>query len=771
MRIVRYSLLQAVLVVLLGIAGLLGKPGVAGAAPEDLDELIARKARVPAQWGPAPLEQAGAPYYWQPEAVAYRDVTTGAEVWRMSTTNGVANYFHQDISVTPWSADGKRMAFVSVRDTLAFNRDGYHLWMIVNTDGTLLRPVLNGPTRVFSHTAYFHWSPQLPETYYEFGRNRGGLTGLNISGLYSGTVTDTDVLRSLLAAYPTDKYVEKKLEKTISADGRKVIAMTFDETWLYPTTIYPPAEVGLTDPDGYSVNRSLGLWGDTPATYAALHDQYYRGDGGWFFILPSGKHAWWRVAVSGSAADGGARYTFTAPNIFGEAWPENTVGAWGGTPDPFGSQYWSHFTPDRWGRYALFSATDSSPLGPGTWDIQRHQYLERTYAKASGPGAQHHDWSGFTDWTISSRGQGSDPHYLNDRLFVQNVFDAASQKEICYTHTLYNNNGVYYGASYEYGSVPRPSQSPDGTKVAFHSTFLNRKSGTYDDKPDIFWAVAYYPLPPTDLAAASDGGVRISWLPPKYTERGWPYATKTPARDAAGWPVLDASGKELGEPLYAREVRRYHVWRSATGTGGWTEVGQVGAQYSATYAEDANLFMLHPIANGARVSAGNKVSWTDSVTDGVHYYAVTTEEHSGLESDRLSEVLRVTVSGGGVAGVSVVQASGQQDFWRTAPPPPTALTVTGQATAGQYRLAWTEPGDGMIRYYNVYYSTAGPPAVDQRNRIASVPVGTTSWLDWNAHPSLSANYRVTSVDRHGNESADSGTTMQSPKSLKVLLPE
>jgi len=58
-----------------------------------------------------------------------------------------------------------------------------------------------------------------------------------------------------------------------------------------------------------------------------------------------------------------------------------------------------------------------------------------------------------------------------------------------------------------------------------------------------------------------------------------------------------------------------------------------------------------------------------------------------------------------------------------------------------------------VRYYNVYYSTAGVPEPLQANRIASLPVGTKSWLDWLADPGKPGFYVMTSVDRQGNESA------------------
>ena len=135
---------------------------------ENLDELIARKSRqVSANWGWQYLEDSNNHYYWQSEAVMYYDIQTGHEVWRMTSTPDIINYYHNDIGVTPWSADGKRIAFFSDRNTGAFSRE-YMIWMIVNTDGNYLRPIPNAPSREKDHTEYFHWSPQIPDVYSEF---------------------------------------------------------------------------------------------------------------------------------------------------------------------------------------------------------------------------------------------------------------------------------------------------------------------------------------------------------------------------------------------------------------------------------------------------------------------------------------------------------------------------------------------------------------------------------------------------------------------------
>lgn len=709
--------------------------------PQGLTELFSRKARATsADYPISALEDSNDHYRWQPETVMFVDPQTGHETWRLSQTPGLSTYYHNDIGLSPWSADGKRMAFASRRPTNAFTADWW-LWMIVDTDGTHLRTTIDAANRLAdSRNAYFHWSPQAPDIYYEIGTGAASPQH-SAEELFVTTVTDTGVSTQLLLTFPE----AVKLDKMISADGRRLLVSSYDEAWVYPTTVVPVPAIDV--PDGYSIDREMATYGTTPTEYATAHDRYYGGDGSWYFIMPIGSshRAWWRLRHLGSAGDGGAfcdngDFPVTDPAYdFGECWPENADS--GDDPDPFGSGYWSHFVPDRWGRHALHSCCclevcwAAPGIGPGVWDIQHHQYTVPTF----GGGASHHDWKGFTDWNVSS---GTTGEPIEQVVYTQKYDEPGSQITVVRTFCGYDGGDAYQ-------ILVRPGQSPDGTKVAWHGELLNAGNNA----ADVFWSVAYYPAPPTDLSAASadGGGVRLSWLPARYTERGWPYAGTSTARDGLGWPALDSEGREQGEPLYAREVRRYHVWRSANGLDGWQEVGQTNAEYAVTYADDADLYMLHPEVSGSPVAGDNPIVFTARPGDGGFYYAVTAEEHSGLESRRLSEVLLIVVANDQVTAQQVAAPAGINGFWTVPPAAPSGFSVTAQAPAGHYLLTWTEPADGQVRFYNIYYAADLQPEVAQAARMASVAAGTSRYYDWLASPA-GAYYAVTAVDRHGNES-------------------
>lgn len=715
--------------------------------PENLIEMFARKdRRGTAIWGAQYLEDPNT-FQWQPETFMYYDVATGHEVWKLSSTPQLSTYYFEDIGLSPWNADGSKVSFTAFdRYTQAYNQSQQetfpYIWMTADTNGENMRPTVEASRRL--GRGFFHWSPQEPNTWYEIGTAHLSSTGQN-NVLYRSTVDDDGVVDSQAVLALPSEASNSTINKLISSDGRRLVLEGGDRFW--PITILPDGTAQLDDPDGYSIDRNFGPYGGmNGGTVTGFHDQYIGGTGDSFFVMPNdpaGTATWWKISTVGSAADGGAIYTGNdGQNNFGEVSPESYANVLAGNLEspfvqltqysPDKTSYWSHFVPDRWGTNALFSnvssdlpgGTYAETIGPGVWNIENHEWVVASF----GGGSQHHDWSGFTDWTVSSGGPWDEATgYGATLLLAGNINDPNSQIVINDTHTRYDGGTAY-------SSLARPGQSPDGTKVSWHSEFLNGK-----DAVDIYWSVVYQPYPATDLegATAAGGGVELGFLPPKYTDRGWIN------------PATGEIDEVNGETLYAREIEQYQFWRSNSPTGGWQTVGSVEAEY----ANDPVTNTLKPVAGGNWVSANNKITFQDTANDGVWYYAVTSREHSGLESDELSEVVEVTVSGGNVASSQIVQAQGQKDFWTEAPTAPSSLTVVQQSEAGHYQLNWTEPNGSMVRYYNVYYSTTGQPSANQSQRIASLAVGTNAYLDWLADPNASGIYGITAVDWYGNESA------------------
>lgn len=159
----------------------------------------------------------------------------------------------------------------------------------------------------------------------------------------------------------------------------------------------------------------------------------------------------------------------------------------------------------------------------------------------------------------------------------------------------------------------------------------------------------------------------------------------------------------------SREIKGYHVHRSGDG----------GASFSEITAE-----------------AVSGTAYIDSTArSGTGYvYAVTAEEWSRLESDQAATSEGKTVKG-----------------WDRTPPSGVA-GFRAERKDGLIRLVWEASAEKDLRYYNLYASSQGKPAIGQKRRLVSPPRGERGYIDWTAPLSGVMYYAITAVDRQGNES-------------------
>lgn len=727
-------------------------------ASENLDEMAVRKDRIAnAVKGKDYLEDFST-LVWQPETFIYNDITTGHEVTKINASFNIRNSL-PDIGWAHFSADGKRFAFGSHRDTSACdssdetntNSSYQGTVMIVRTDGTYLRPADNAPFEVYVHSRFHHWSPVEPDIYYGFGRNFGG-EGLNNDALYRVEVADISISKNLILDLGTGS--ESTIERAISSKGTKLLAMSAGRA--YAITLSNGGAT-LDDPDGWSTIRQLDdYWGGTPSdTSYSFHEtpNLVGPDGEWFYFNSNGFTAWWRMRLSGSAADEGPFHIVdnAAPyNWGGELEPVINFGSNGDSCDAANRSPWncdsdnttgddrylSHAAFDRWGVYVA-GGIGGQCRCYGVWDIEAHNWFQKDIAAARWN--NHYDWEAWSDYFASS------PSGVNVDNFIYAIkYDGTDTIKVSETH-------IREMGSTDYNSNARVSQSPDGTKLIYHSDFL---SGTADNW-DLYQAVAYYPYPPeVTSCSASDGTVtiRFDWQnanadlnPRTYTSRGWP----------------DSSTDDRPIP---RETANYRLWRS-TDNSTWDSVGLVDAEH----------FSRFDFANGG-FKSGQKSYWEirdATVEEGeTYYYGITSIEHSGLESRSLSNIFKITISGGSGSGAQAMaypaNPGGDSGFHegvsqlKLPKAPPKLIVDVANKENGHYNLTWTEPVNdkSLIRYYNIYYSTeSGDIMPVQQNRIASVPVNTPneaadtiSWLDWCADKENDGYYKLTSVDTQGNES-------------------
>ena len=102
-------------------------PGRSHAASiENLDEMIARKARYTTNpWPTSLLEDPNNNYIWQPETLCYTDVTTGREVWVLTHAPDTQEFYSKEPGTNVWSYDGSRIGFFHGSYSLIISEKGF----------------------------------------------------------------------------------------------------------------------------------------------------------------------------------------------------------------------------------------------------------------------------------------------------------------------------------------------------------------------------------------------------------------------------------------------------------------------------------------------------------------------------------------------------------------------------------------------------------------------------------------------------------------------
>ena len=694
-------------------------PGPLQAATENLDEMIARKDRYATNpWPTTELEDASHNYVWQPETLMYSDMATGHEVWVLTHAPDREEMYSREHATMAWSYNGAHIGFFSQkRPTRNSALGASHERWIVNANGSGLRALEGYGRKGIPHEG-FSWA-HTEDAYFAFGFPNE-MPGSTRFRLYKNRLDKSNKVTGslVLDTSSVNTTIKEMVAGGVSTDDSHV---TFRDAYdgearllntpnPIPTTEIYFAVLGPSPAitSHWGIARLLGaggiLYGDH--TYAAekkFHAVYSPGPtGSWILGQYSGTTVFTTFKAQGSHSDGGPQWS----NWNGSSFGDNEIAIIGtnkgSRPNPYNLPYMGHPAFDRWGRYAIAGKYTDKPTQPGTiiFDFTDHNnpttFSSYVMHKNKYDG-QHHSWTGWTDHVLAVEPDwpaGSPTAYMINA----NKYNADHTQAFQVVHTHYP------GFSGNYTGYPRPSQSPDGTKVAFASTFLNNNG---DDYPYIQWAVVYYPLPPVNVQASASGSkVRLTWDRPSYTTRGWPNEATDPAPKA-------------------REIKGFHVWSSNDGITGWSELssGLVLDEY----------FDL------------------DQPPSSTKYYAITSEEFSRLESHSLSGIQRVDRDARGSINNSTFAPAGKTGFWKQSPVAPKPSIMT-KPIGSDYHLTWEEPSDKHVRYYNIYYSPNSQPAIDQQHRIASVPVGTTSFLDWLADRTSPGYYCLTAVDRQGNES-------------------
>jgi len=715
-------------------------------AYENLDELEARVARKSINTFYSG-ENASNYYMWQPQTMIYKDTSTNHEVILWSQTNNAPIMGPRygdgwEYNWQPWSADGKRIAFFQDKNVGCYTRaSSADPWFSARSDGSYWRPMCETSQRTAyaASRLYPDWSPIIPDVAYATGANTDGNSGLDTNGIYREVFTDMSISSTrIVDLIPGDTSTQRHggLKSRITGDGLYLVEGNYLENEPYYVVQIEPAgsrQLKLS----WNLPTLDTYWYSTvqPANGHA-HDEGVVGnaaEGYWFYFMPSGSSAWWRIHLWGS--DGGVP-THAIDHTSSYDW-------WVGTPDQtevqiVGDEYgwtygnhpafttdawWSHGVFDRWGTYVVYSDVENPIIGPAAMNIATYT---RTAINTKDGGTQYHCWQGWSDYFVSSVGapatkMGATKYNSNNNL------DHLTVAEL---HTSIT------------GDFTNPGQSPDGTKMAMKSDWLTSGS----DAGNLFIGVVYFPYPPeitSVSAAAGQVSVRFDWrlstTPRGYTTRGWP-------------------NEDTDDPSPPREIEKFRLWRSSDGIN-WVPITTL----------NYDIFSRYNFSNGAWLG-NNFWTITDTPGNGTWYYAVTSLEWSGLESRNLSNIYQIAVSSGtgtGLQNTAYPVSPGDldnistSDFNTQAPNAPSAFAYTHKkspATAnGQYTIEWTEPvNNSLIRYYNIYAQDSSDPSAIAQDVIASIPKawcnGACSWVDWLGNTDGSTHYGITAVDYQGNES-------------------
>lgn len=703
------------------------------AAIHDLDETMARKSR---HTTATFYSGETAPYYqWQPETLHYTDTTTGKEAWRLAFTPAGSMYVGKEHGLDGvWNANGAKLGLKNVPSTRpSAPVDSGYDW-IVNSDGSKPRKSTAGARMQNGSYGGFGWAQTDPAALYKFRRETAnGMywgdqlwkytvddeNGIGTSALIKdlGNDFNLDVIKNGVTG--NDKYFVGFSDKQLCPDcPNQSVATTSYLYWIDLTT----GEVAKS----WGVARGCGPAADPYGDHVPAAELTAHAGALWALgpnadsvvIQYSTGGNFWQLARDGHHTDGGPAWEDWDGNSFGVNEDIKIVSDGLGTPDnPYGNPYWGHPVFDKWGTKGVVG--DYTDTNKGTRIIERASNWNSRPGRVANAGMfdnGHHNWAAWSDWVVANQVGGD--------LIYTNVYTATDSNPVAVADVKRPPMSVQYMA------LPRPVQSPDGTKVVFHTVmFHSDYDGDADDDDYIATsvAVAYYPHPPEIASVTHNSGtytVRFDWRTDQATSRGY---------TQRGWP-----DEATDDPPPPRETKLFRLWRSSNGTDGWVPVGTVNAE----------IFSRYNFATGDWI--GNKY-WeiNDTPGAGAWHYAVTAQEHSGLESRTLSNVFSTA---GTQTAAYPSDPKGAKKFHAVDPQWPTPK-VTKLSTPGQYRLEWEEPNDPLIRYYNIYYSTSPIPKALQNQRIASVPRGTKTYVDWLAHPSVDGYYLITSVDTQGNESS------------------
>lgn len=673
---------------------------------------------------------------WQTERVIFRDVDTGATVVRLTNDPWAdqLSYFKGN-----WTADGKCIVFRR-RPGMWESSTATHGPMAMRSDGTDLRNVFRDFRMVRKEVC----SPTEPGICYAM------------------------------------------------ADGKKVVA--FD------------VETGITD---HLVREVPGCW----HLKVSLDGKYLMGRSD---IEAGGKGLW---TVS---ADGSEYYELSIPDAIHDSyqftpagdkamyWYEGRYRAEGFVMQDFrGGEEAKVNVLFDW-NHGDVGLDRGAHTGGYVTRIAGDTWLEKEPLFAA-PGVEYYDdphtFNGYLTWSpkdqlwVYSTRILRRPHISEIHCYHAEPVpgDVVNRYRLCFT-------GVQRPAC-----LDNPGASPDGTKVLFNSSMFGRV--------DAYYVVARLPEEPVGLQAERTGeGVRLTWTPPAhhaevagyhvYRSResgtGYTPVTETPA---IGTESMDTEAPDAGPVFYAVTAVEHSGLESGLSVEAAVGAGEaprrIFLEAEAGERTPAVWLAHQGLASGLHYVWMRKHEGPGGITipailpegerdwrlwasvkgaDGVDLTAELGGQIAHLESTASSSwgwvqagdtmgaggETTLTLSSGlyGTA-VDCVVLTDDADFTpggrRILAPKRERVEGLEAEDISPYavRLSWEAEDSATFHHYNVYCGADGDFAPSQASLVASPDAAEC--IDWGLKPGASLHYRVTCVDRWGNETPAS-------EAVEVTLP-
>ncbi|MCE5267779.1 MAG: fibronectin type III domain-containing protein [Planctomycetaceae bacterium] len=688
-----------------------------------------------------------APYdgTWQTERVIFRDVGTGATVVRLTNDlwADTLSYFKGN-----WSADGQYIVFRR-RPGMWENSTATHGPMVLRADGTGLRNVFRQYQSIREHVC----SPVTPNLCF---------------AMADGDKLVPCDLKTGVAMSPLERRGCWRLK--ISPDGKYLMGRS---------------------------NVSDGRPG--------------------FWIVSTDGRERHEVSVPESVHDS---YQFHPTDKKIMFWYEDHFGAEGFVQCDFDGK---HMT-----RVPLQFDWNHGDVGPDR-GAHTNGFITRTNADGwlpieplfARPGIEYYDdpsgYNGYLTWMPKSRLWAyatrivGTPRLSEMQSFAINpaADGVVNRFRVCYTGLLRGN------------AVDSPDASPDGTKVLFNSNMLGRLN--------VYYVVTRLPEPPTGLTAEFvPGGVRLKWNPPSHHAEIVGYHVFRCTRSGAGFvsatnqPIaatqaFDRYPADGGTPFYAVSAVEHSGLESGLSEEAtpsrsdriqrrlFVEAESATCDAGFWKALDGNASDLHYLwlrrrKDGGRAKftihlprgAGPWQAWARvKGEDGVQLTLSTNDGSASLTAPpttrwkwlKCAGVLpakpgpyEITLTSGLYAtavdaffltdDTAFSPVETRRIVWPAIPPisAPAAKAVSPYAVM----LRWPSAGNIGLHHYNVYCSRQADAAPAQRHLVASPD--RNAFYDWGLTPGRTVYYRVTGVDRGGNESpASTSVRVALPKLDRVLL--